>query len=141
MALKKLVTTLKEKAEAVQVIVTEVQSLPEAFNYAIGVTQKQGGASIAAPGWDPESRTAAPSPWPTSNGSRSSAMPGNPSTLTTPALCRVLLRRCCSRISRPCQTACLTKPGAGYSWLTAPLIRSKIVINCFNSGKLRSTEG
>ena len=58
MALKKLVTTLKEKAEAVQVIVTEVQSLPEAFNYAIGVTQKQGGASIAAPGLDPESRAA-----------------------------------------------------------------------------------
>jgi len=58
MALKKLITTLKEKAEAVQVIVSEVPSLPAAMAYAVEVTQKQGGASLAAPGWDPDSREA-----------------------------------------------------------------------------------
>jgi L-lactate dehydrogenase complex protein LldG len=58
MASKKLVTTLKEKAEAVQVVVTEVQNLQEAFAYAIGVTRKQGGATLAAPGWDETSRAA-----------------------------------------------------------------------------------
>ena len=58
MASKKLVTTLKEKAAAVQVIVSEVNSLEAAFTYAIGVTQEQGGATIAAPGWDETSRAA-----------------------------------------------------------------------------------
>ena len=58
MASKKLVTTLKEKAAAVQVIVSEVNSLQAACAYAIGVTQKQGGATIAAPGWDETSRAA-----------------------------------------------------------------------------------
>jgi hypothetical protein len=58
MASKKLVATMKEKAEAVQVIVSEVPNLQAAFAYAIDVTQKQGGATIASPGWDEESRTA-----------------------------------------------------------------------------------
>jgi L-lactate dehydrogenase complex protein LldG len=58
MASKKLVTTLKEKAAAVQVIVSEVQNLEEAMAYAIGVTRKQGGATIAAPGWDETSGAA-----------------------------------------------------------------------------------
>jgi L-lactate dehydrogenase complex protein LldG len=58
MASKKLVATMKEKAEAVQVIVSEVPNLPAAFAYAIDLTQKQGGPTLAAPGWDPESRAA-----------------------------------------------------------------------------------
>jgi len=58
MASKKLVATLKEKAAAVQVIVSEVPDLPAAFAYAIEVTRKQGGATLAAPGWDNESRAA-----------------------------------------------------------------------------------
>lgn len=51
-----LVATLKEKAEAVQAVVARVPSLQAAFAYAIEVTQRQGGATLAAPGWDPESR-------------------------------------------------------------------------------------
>jgi L-lactate dehydrogenase complex protein LldG len=58
MASKKLVATMKERAEAVQVIVNEVENLPAAFAYALDVTQKQGGATLAAPGWDEESRAA-----------------------------------------------------------------------------------
>jgi L-lactate dehydrogenase complex protein LldG len=58
MASKKLVATMKEKAEAVQVIVQEVPNLEAAFAYALGVTQEQGGATLAAPGWDAESRAA-----------------------------------------------------------------------------------
>lgn len=58
MASKKLVATLKEKAEAVQVIVTEVQNLQAALAYAVRITKEQGGATIAAPGWDDESRMA-----------------------------------------------------------------------------------
>lgn len=55
MASKNLVATMKEKAEAVQVIVREVPDLEAAFAYALAVTQEQGGANLAAPGWDPES--------------------------------------------------------------------------------------
>jgi L-lactate dehydrogenase complex protein LldG len=58
MASKKLVTTMKEKAAAVQVIVSEIQNLEKALAYAIDVTQKQGGATLAAPGWDEASRPA-----------------------------------------------------------------------------------
>ena len=58
MTSKKLVATLKEKAEAVQVIVSEIPDLPAAFAYALGVTKEQGGATLAAPGWDEESRAA-----------------------------------------------------------------------------------
>jgi L-lactate dehydrogenase complex protein LldG len=58
MASKKLIATLKEKAAAVQVIVQEVPNLEAAFTYALAVTQEQGGATLAAPGWDPESQAA-----------------------------------------------------------------------------------
>jgi L-lactate dehydrogenase complex protein LldG len=58
MASKKLVATMKEKAAAVQVLVSEVQNLEEAMAYAIDVTRKQGGATLAAPGWDAASRPA-----------------------------------------------------------------------------------
>ena len=58
MASKKLIATLKEKAAAVQVIVQEVPNLEAAFTYALAVTQEQGGATLAAPGWDAESRAA-----------------------------------------------------------------------------------
>lgn len=58
MASKKLVATMQERAEAVQVIVTEVENLAAAFAYAIGVTKEQGGATLAAPGWDADSAAA-----------------------------------------------------------------------------------
>jgi L-lactate dehydrogenase complex protein LldG len=58
MASKKLIATLKEKAAAVQVIVQEVSNLEAAFTYALSLTQDQGGATLAAPGWDAESRAA-----------------------------------------------------------------------------------
>ncbi|MFI5331120.1 MAG: lactate utilization protein C [Desulfobaccales bacterium] len=58
MASKKLIATLKEKAAAVQVIVQEVPNLEAAFTYALAVTQEQGGATLAAPGWDAEGRAA-----------------------------------------------------------------------------------
>lgn len=58
MASKKLVATMKEKAEAVQVIVQEVPNLEAAFTYALGVTRDQGGATLAAPGWDAQSLAA-----------------------------------------------------------------------------------
>ena len=41
---------MKEKAEAVMSIVTEIGSLEDAFRYAVDITQKQGGAVLAAPG-------------------------------------------------------------------------------------------
>jgi L-lactate dehydrogenase complex protein LldG len=49
---------LKVRAEAVQVVVTEVPDLAQAWRYAVELTQKQGGAAIAAPGWDPENLAA-----------------------------------------------------------------------------------
>ena len=55
---EKIISTLKEKAAAVQVVVTEIQDLKEAFAYAIDLTRKQGGAALAAPGWDEASLTA-----------------------------------------------------------------------------------
>jgi L-lactate dehydrogenase complex protein LldG len=49
---------LKMRAEAVQVVVTEIPDLDQAWRYAVELTQKQGGAAIAAPGWDQESQAA-----------------------------------------------------------------------------------
>jgi L-lactate dehydrogenase complex protein LldG len=49
---------MKARAEAVQVVVTDVPSLSQAWRYAIELTRKQGGAAIAAPGWDTESLAA-----------------------------------------------------------------------------------
>jgi L-lactate dehydrogenase complex protein LldG len=48
---------MKEKAEAVQTIVADVDSLDQAFLYAVEVTANQGGSTIAAPGLDPKERT------------------------------------------------------------------------------------
>ncbi|MBI4642212.1 MAG: LUD domain-containing protein [Deltaproteobacteria bacterium] len=48
-----LLQLLREKAEAVQVVVQEITDLAEACRYAVEVTSRQGGATIAAPGWDP----------------------------------------------------------------------------------------
>jgi L-lactate dehydrogenase complex protein LldG len=52
------VQMMKEKATAVQAFVSEVKDLSAAFRYAIDLTQKQGGTTLAAPGWDPQSQAA-----------------------------------------------------------------------------------
>lgn len=52
-----LIQTMKEKAEAVQSKVFEVGTLHDAFLYAIDITRKQGGSTIAAPGLNEESRS------------------------------------------------------------------------------------
>jgi L-lactate dehydrogenase complex protein LldG len=44
----------KERAEAVQTRVTDVETLQQAFLYAVEVTKTQGGSTIAAPGLPPE---------------------------------------------------------------------------------------
>ena len=49
-----LAQLFREKAEAVQVVVREVRDLAEACRYAVDLTGSQGGAAIAAPGWDPD---------------------------------------------------------------------------------------
>jgi len=41
---------MKRRAEAVQTVVSEVKSMPEALEYVVDITKKQGGASVAAPG-------------------------------------------------------------------------------------------
>ncbi len=45
----------KARAAAVQVVVTQIPDLAQAWRYAVDLTQKQGGAAIAAPGWEAES--------------------------------------------------------------------------------------
>ena len=42
----------KEKAAAVQVVITEIPDLPAALAYAVDLTTKQGGKAMAALGWD-----------------------------------------------------------------------------------------
>jgi L-lactate dehydrogenase complex protein LldG len=42
----------KEKAAAVQVVISEIPDLAAAFAYAIDLTIKQGGKAMAACGWD-----------------------------------------------------------------------------------------
>jgi len=49
-----LLQLLQEKAAAVQVVVQEVSALAEACRHALELTSQQGGAAIAAPGWDPD---------------------------------------------------------------------------------------
>jgi L-lactate dehydrogenase complex protein LldG len=49
---------LKARAAAVQVVVTQIPDLAQAWRYAVDLTQKQGGKAIAAPGWEAESLTA-----------------------------------------------------------------------------------
>jgi len=51
---------MKEKAEAVMSIVTEIGCLEDAFRYAVNITQKQGGAVLAAPGLGPNNSAAVP---------------------------------------------------------------------------------
>jgi len=58
MKTKNDLSLFQEKAEAVQAIVQEIHDLPAAFRYAIELTKKQGGTTLAAPGWDPESQAA-----------------------------------------------------------------------------------
>ena len=48
----------KEKAAAVQVVVTEVADLPAAFAYAVDLTAQQGGRELAAFGWQGPDREA-----------------------------------------------------------------------------------
>ena len=48
-----LLQLLREKAEAVQVVVQEVPDLAAASRYAVDLTLSQGGTTLAAPGWDP----------------------------------------------------------------------------------------
>jgi L-lactate dehydrogenase complex protein LldG len=48
-----LLQVLREKAEAVQVVVQEIPDLAAAARYAVDLTKSQGGATLAAPGWDP----------------------------------------------------------------------------------------
>jgi len=48
-----VIREMKERAEAVQSRVSEVKDMAEAFAYAVELTRKQGGTSIAAPGLAP----------------------------------------------------------------------------------------
>jgi L-lactate dehydrogenase complex protein LldG len=48
-----LLQLFREKAEAVQVVFQEVDDLDQACRYAVDLTRTQGGATLAAPGWDP----------------------------------------------------------------------------------------
>jgi L-lactate dehydrogenase complex protein LldG len=47
----------RERAEAVQTIVTDVTGLQQAFLYAVEVTKNQGGTTLAAPALGPEERS------------------------------------------------------------------------------------
>ena len=67
-----LLQLLREKASAVQVVVQEIDDLAQACRYAVDLTKSQGGATLAAPGWDPGTLPVndnlrflpAPAPWP-----------------------------------------------------------------------------
>ena len=48
----------KEKAAAVQVVLSEITDMPAAFDYAVDLTRKQGGKVMAAFGWNGQDRTA-----------------------------------------------------------------------------------
>jgi L-lactate dehydrogenase complex protein LldG len=52
-----LISLFKEKAAAVQTVVADVAGLEDAFRYAVALTVRQGGKSLAAPGLDPQDRT------------------------------------------------------------------------------------
>ena len=47
---------MRERATAVQTIVADLESLPQAFRYAVEVTRSQGGSTIAAPALEAEER-------------------------------------------------------------------------------------
>jgi L-lactate dehydrogenase complex protein LldG len=57
MASEERLARMKERAAAVQTIVTVRESLPQAFRYAVEVTRSQGGSTIAAPALNPEERS------------------------------------------------------------------------------------
>ena len=48
----------KEKAAAVQVVISEIANISEAFDYAADFTAKQGGRVISAFGWEGQDRAA-----------------------------------------------------------------------------------
>jgi L-lactate dehydrogenase complex protein LldG len=48
----------KERAAAVQVVISEIMDLPAAFDYAANLTIKQGGKSMAAFGWETQDQGA-----------------------------------------------------------------------------------
>jgi L-lactate dehydrogenase complex protein LldG len=48
----------KEKAAAVQVLISEISDLPAAFDYAADLTAKQGGQVMSAFGWEGQDRAA-----------------------------------------------------------------------------------
>lgn len=52
-----LIRLFKERAEAVQTAVADVKGLHEAFAYAVELTRKQGGSTIAAPALAQEERS------------------------------------------------------------------------------------
>jgi L-lactate dehydrogenase complex protein LldG len=52
------VNLFKEKAAAVQVVISEITDLAAAFDYAANLTTKQGGASMAAFGWEGRDQSA-----------------------------------------------------------------------------------
>ena len=51
-----LIHRMKEKAGLVQAVVSTVGSMEDVLRYAVDVTLRQNGKTIAAPGLDPESR-------------------------------------------------------------------------------------
>ena len=53
-----LLQTMKQKAEAVQAFVSYVKDYGEAFDYTVDLTHKQGGKTVAAPGWKLEEQGA-----------------------------------------------------------------------------------
>ena len=53
-----LINMMKNKAEAVMSIVTEVESLEDAVRYAVDITGQQKGTFLAAPGLEPQDNNA-----------------------------------------------------------------------------------
>lgn len=51
---RKLIQQMKEKAEAVQVIVSTIHTMEDAFQYTVDITKKQGGGNVAAAGLKPD---------------------------------------------------------------------------------------
>jgi L-lactate dehydrogenase complex protein LldG len=52
------VNTMKEKATAAQTIIADAGDLDEVFRYAVDLTEKQGGKTLAAPGLSSEEQAA-----------------------------------------------------------------------------------
>ena len=53
---KQLISQMTVKAKAVQAVVADTTSLENTFNYAIELTQEQGGSNLAAAGFAPDQR-------------------------------------------------------------------------------------